>query len=308
MITFRNSFVKKLTLLTAAAILLWLAASSTAKTVGQTSAQRRELNFSHQQHASDAGMECAQCHAAAKSASGTDDLLPGHSVCTECHDVNAADGCKLCHQNAAPKLSKRMTASSPIFSHQLHIEKGKLQCAVCHADLDGVLLPEQAGHLPKMSDCMTCHTREHVKNDCKVCHLPSDDLVPANHKLEWTSRHGIEANTDESCNACHTTDACLKCHNGDPLFNPHPRNYMARHGQDAHLSDISCSVCHEERDFCNDCHRQMNILPAGHFRPGWIGGPEGGDHAERAQFDLESCMACHDAPGQNPVCARCHGK
>lgn len=304
--TQRRSFLTVLPVALAAVFVLWLAMAAPARTVGQTSAQRRELNFSHAQHA-EAGFECAKCHAAAASKTGSDDLLPGHSVCSECHDVTKTDECKTCHQASSPKLGARITSASPIFSHERHLSKAKLQCAACHGDLDAVLLSEQTAHLPRMADCMSCHRREHAKQECRTCHLPTDELQPADHKLDWVHAHGAAANSDESCNLCHASDHCLRCHNGDPVFNPHPRNYVSRHGQDAHLSDLSCSVCHDERDFCNSCHRRMNVLPAGHFQPGWATS-EGGDHAAQAQFDLESCMACHDVPDRQPVCARCHGK
>lgn len=302
----RRSFIKLPVIAAAAGIALWLAITAFASNVGQTPAQKRELNFSHKLHA-DLGTECAQCHAAAASKSATDDLLPGHNACAECHDVTKAEDCKICHQASSPKLSARINAPSPVFDHERHLTKGKVRCAVCHSDLDAVLPAGQAAHLPRMADCMGCHTREHVKNDCRTCHLPGDELVPADHSLDWTRAHGIAANTEESCNLCHAADHCLKCHNGDPVFNPHPRNYVSRHGQDAHLSDMTCATCHDQRDFCSACHRRMNVLPAGHFKPGWVTA-DGGDHAMRAEFDLESCMACHDDPGKQPVCARCHKK
>jgi hypothetical protein len=307
MTTQRHSLLTILPLALAAVYVLYAAVAAPARTVGQTSAQMRELNFSHSQHV-EAGLECSKCHAAQTSTSGTDDLLPGHSVCVECHDVTKADNCKTCHQASSPKLSTRITSPSPIFSHERHLSKGKLKCADCHANLDSVLLAGQTAHVPRMADCLSCHTRQHVKAECRTCHLPTDDLTPADHKLDWVHAHGAVANSDESCNLCHGADHCLRCHNGDPVFNPHPRNYISRHGQDAHLSDIECSVCHDARDFCVSCHRRLNVLPAGHFKPNWVNREDGGEHATEAAFDLESCMACHDVPGQQPVCARCHAK
>jgi hypothetical protein len=69
---------------------------------------------------------------------------------------------------------------------------------------------------------------------------------------------------------------------------------------------MQCGTCHEDRSFCNECHASMNILPANHYRPGWVTA-SGGKHSDEAEFDLESCMSCHEAPGQQPICARCHG-
>jgi hypothetical protein len=286
------------------ALAAWAALSAPLK--GTTSAERRLLHFSHKLHV-DNSVECDACHAAKTSIMGTDDLLPRHDACKTCHEVTAAAECSKCHVTSAPTLSERITKYSAKFSHERHLDKAKLACKDCHAELDAPLHGEQVGHLPKMRECMACHEQRRVKTDCQICHQPGDDLRPATHKLEWTHRHGGMANTEQDCNLCHKTDDCLRCHNGDPLFNPHPRDYASRHGQDAHLSDLSCSVCHDQRDFCNACHRQMNVLPVGHFRANWVG-PDGGEHRGAAESDLESCMACHDAPGTEPVCARCHHK
>jgi hypothetical protein len=288
-------------------IVVFLAvAVAAAAYAGKTSADRRELKFSHKLH-TDNNLDCQACHDAAKSAAGTDDLLPKHANCADCHDVQAADNCKMCHLNAAPKLSARITSYSVKFSHDKHLG-ADLKCTTCHANLDAALSKDRAGHLPVMADCMTCHEQKQAKTDCKVCHLPTDDLKPNDHKLDWTNRHGLFATgSQESCKQCHKTDDCQKCHNGDIVFSPHPRNYVARHGQDAHLSDMNCSVCHDQTSFCNACHRQMNVLPKGHFTANWAT-PQGGEHADQAAFDLESCIACHDQPNKQPVCARCHQK
>ena len=72
--------------------------------------------------------------------------------------------------------------------------------------------------------------------------------------------------------------------------------------------DKRCMTCHDTQDDCNACHRQMNVLPAEHFRPGWVNRTEGGEHSTQAQYDLASCMSCHDTPSQEPTCVRCHGK
>ncbi|MFZ5433371.1 MAG: cytochrome c3 family protein [Calditrichota bacterium] len=284
--------------------LLMAAAAPTSP--AKTAAEMRGLTFNHALHESQ-GLDCDACHSAATSTSGTDDLLPKHPQCSDCHDVEEAAGCTMCHLNASPALSPRVTDYSPKFDHKRHIEAGKQTCAACHANLDAPLTEGKTGHLPAMAECMDCHTTDRVKNECLTCHSAKEDLVPANHKLEWINAHGIAATTESECAMCHKTDDCQKCHNGDQVFMPHPRNYIARHGQDAHLADISCSVCHDERDFCTSCHRQMNVLPADHFKPGWAT-MSGGDHADQARFDLDNCLACHDTPGQQPVCARCHTK
>jgi hypothetical protein len=274
----------------------------------ETSAARRQLIFPHDFHAKDQAIACDVCHKNARiGVTGRDDLLPGHSVCADCHDVQAATDCGKCHLQAKPQLSPRIEEYSSKFNHALHTGPAKLECTVCHMNLDSTLAPEQVGHLPRMADCMTCHQTRGVKTECSVCHVPSDQLKPRDHQLSWLTMHGAPASeNDKQCTLCHKTDYCQKCHNGDPTSSPHPRDYMARHGQDAHLADLECSVCHDTRSFCVECHRRLNVLPSSHFKPGWVT-TDGGDHTTEAGFDLENCMACHDTPNQTPVCARCHG-
>ena len=274
-----------------------------------TSAAARGLNFPHEFHRVDVELECAACHAAKASTTGRDDLLPGHDQCSDCHAMDEPDDCSICHLSDEPELSPRLQKFSPKFSHEYHSVEGKLACNACHTDLDGFLSLEQVGHLPDMAQCMTCHEQSHVSNACAECHLPTDDLEPANHKLNWMNLHGSFASaSQDECALCHSVaEDCQACHNGDEVSMPHPNNYVSTHGFDAHLSDMTCGVCHDQRDFCNECHRSLNILPADHFRGGWVTA-SGGVHSEEAKFDLESCMSCHEAPEQEPICALCHGE
>jgi hypothetical protein len=303
-----HPYKKLLTAAVALAALLLALASSAKPEATQTAAERRGLNFPHQLHETQ-GLGCDACHTnAAASATGADDLLPGHPQCQDCHDVTDAKNCAMCHRGE-PGAGPRVSAYSPKFSHQRHLDKGKLGCTVCHANLDQPLVAGSPGHLPVMVECMACHNTKSVKNDCATCHLPKDDLVPADHKLNWVYNHGAGATADQdACHVCHSTDDCQRCHNGDAIFSPHPRNYVSRHGQDARLSDLSCTTCHDRQDDCNACHAQNNVVPVDHFQPGWVNRTDGGKHGEQASFDLESCIACHDDPNQQPVCARCHHK
>jgi hypothetical protein len=274
----------------------------------KTAAASHGLIFSHKNHLETYDAKCSTCHNAEKSVSGKDDLLPTHDNCGTCHDVKDSKACATCHIDGAPKRSARIEDYSAKFNHATHIDKAKLECKVCHKDLDAPLTMNAAGHLPLMKDCMKCHEQKLVSTECSKCHTKSDDLQPASHKLDWKHAHGMYASaSNKECQMCHKQESCNNCHNGDIVFTPHPADYISHHGQEAHLSDITCSVCHEDRAFCNECHRTMNVLPAGHFGADWVSA-DGGKHSDQAAFDLESCMACHDVPGVDPVCAKCHRK
>jgi len=266
--------------------------------------------FKHDAHI-EQGISCAQCHVGVEtSVKGTDNLMPMWSVCSDCHAAEdvANKGVALGEQKDG-FIYKTVTDYSPIFRHQRHIEQAKLDCNVCHANLDQPAADGKRGHFPMMSDCMECHEQRSVHRECKTCHLPGEKLTPDDHTLTWDQRHGLASTApDAQCMMCHVSGTkldCQACHQGDAVLNPHPRNYLRSHGQDAHLSDFRCGTCHEQRSFCVDCHRDMNILPADHFRSGFLT-PDGGTHGESAEFDLESCMSCHDTPNNEPTCARCH--
>ena len=314
--TFTTSLIDFLFVVTAGLALVAATAVYAGPGKAKTFAERHELNFSHTLHVETNGMECVACHAGVtQSATGYTNLLPLHPQCADCHDVEAPNNCSMCHTSATPTAQLAITDYSERFSHCLHLDRAKLECATCHvspAHLDQPLAVGQVGHFPKMTDCMSCHEQRKAANDCATCHMPWEKLTPRDHMVEWLSRHGAVASAEEEnrCNQCHGQSnivSCQSCHNGDQVLSPHPRNYVARHGQDAHLSDLRCTTCHETQDDCNACHQQMNVLPAGHFRPGWVT-QDGGDHATQAEFDLESCMSCHDIPKQEPACVRCHGK
>jgi len=261
--------------------------------------------FKHGQHTD---LDCAHCHSGvANSVAGTDNLLPTWNACSECHseaDV-ANKGIALGEQKDG-FVFKYIADYSPIFRHKRHLENAKLECAACHTNLD-----EAVNHFPRMADCMKCHSERAVAMECNTCHLPGERLKPENHNVLWVQRHGgASMDLNANCTMCHASGSdldCQSCHQGDAVINPHPRNFLNSHGQDAHLSDMRCGTCHEQRSFCLDCHRDMNVLPNDHFRPGFVT-PNGGTHGESAEFDLESCMSCHDTPNSEPTCARCHAK
>ncbi len=287
-----------------------------APAITQTTAQQRGLNFSHTLHVQTNSLACDACHVAVeKSRTGSDNLLPGHTQCADCHEVAAANSCTMCHLNATPMPQPPIGDYSAKFGHMTHVARAKLECSACHQDLDQPLSADHRGHFPNMAACVACHEQRKVSTDCATCHKPSEKLMPRDHLVNWIQSHGAEAAMEQEsrCNQCHNrvgskAPDCQNCHNGDQVFFPHPRNYISRHGQDAHLSDITCSVCHEDREDCNRCHREMNVLPTNHFRADWAIPGEGGEHTSEAAADLESCISCHDTPGQEPVCVRCHGK
>lgn len=245
---------------------------------------------------------CETCHAAAQeSRAGSDNLLPGMDVCGQCHEIDNSEKCGDCHtqpQNPAP--AQRVTTLVQRFPHAAHIARG-MKCEACH----GPATAEP--QIPSMSSCRGCHETASGLSDCEMCHAESENLHPATHTDGWDSYHATVARVDQAaCADCHTETDCQECHAGDNVRpRVHPLNYSYSHALDALNQELACTACHDDMQFCRSCHAAERVLPVSHSRSDWVG-KHGGRHAEEAEFDLESCVACHDA--DSPVCVECHGR
>jgi len=263
------------------------------------------FEFPHAVHVEGEGLECADCHGAAtESTTGADNLMPNRDMCLDCHDAeDLSDFANM----------PQVTEYSVLFSHKLHAEAGQ-ECADCHGMVAAKeeVLPLD---LPGMVDCMDCHEQKLVVNTCESCHLPSEDLRPVTHTLDFIHNHAILARTSTiqkssgmDCVSCHSQNFCQDCHEGENVDRlTHPLNYEFTHALDAANKMNNCSSCHTNRQFCIDCHRDNNVLPHNHGA-GWVNNipNNGGLHALEAINDLEACASCHESNAQT-VCAPCHG-
>jgi hypothetical protein len=258
----------------------------------------------HPVHAKN-GVTCDKCHAAATSTAGTDNLLPAMDVCAECHDIADETNCKQCHENPqAPAAAPRVTAIVEKFPHAKHLGAGA-DCAACHGKTDA-----REPALPEKALCRRCHETASGFADCSVCHAGDEPRRPASHTEQWRAQHAIEARVDEGrCLVCHTQTDCQECHAGDNVRpRVHALNFAYDHALAARGNEITCAACHEDAQFCQACHREKFVMPENHSRADWLVSTTGGRHAEEAQFDLESCAACHDEGKASPICAGCHGR
>jgi hypothetical protein len=257
------------------------------------------LIFDHALHVDDMGLECQDCHAGvADSVNLLERYRAGKPACGDCHDLGDVDTCGTCHLDADEPAGY---ASAPVgvdlFSHAAHA--GRMECDSCHGGA-----PEYAG-APVKSDCRTCHQTVANYEDCGLCHSAGQRYVPETHQSDnWANWHGIRAgsNTDD-CMLCHVQDSCQQCHAGDNVRpRSHPLNYEFNHSVDARVNRIECEVCHTEPAYCEECHSGYGIIPLNHAEPGWTNGSV---HGPEALFDIQSCIACHDAGEAVP--ATCAG-
>lgn len=303
------------------------------------------IKFSHKKHIGEVGAECSSCHAAAQTSENSNDLMfPKHEQCGECHSAEVEGDCQYCHTEAdkyealaAPKREVR-------FSHKLHVETNKLECATCHAGIETSEKPTVA-FLPVMSSCNTCHNNVKVTNACESCHTQPENLLPVSHQqANWAREHKrlvrIEGLSND-CAVCHSDNFCSVCHaeattqltrgarsrsvaENRPapdgrlaLVKPrvHELNFVFTHALDLRSKQSDCYSCHNQQTFCTDCHARnqdagfAGPLPTSHRAADFIRlgiGSGGGQHAVLARRDMESCASCHDVEGRDPVCVTCH--
>lgn len=268
------------------------------------------LKFSHSTHVKELAIECEVCHRGTlTSQSGNDRLLPHHQECQECHDVQSASECAVCHTDPSHIVLRPYSRPHyQTFSHQVHSKR--LACQECHPKEVGIT--EQGASIPDMRRCYTCHKTRNLTLGCRKCHLTTIPPAPPSHSVNWKSLHAQESQMDPvSCAMCHqvgSQDDCQKCHQGVGLATPHPRRF--NHSQ-AFLKGkglFDCQTCHQAESFCASCHLQQMVIPSNHNRTGWAKPQDGGLHAKKARVEFDYCVICHTATIRQANCfsAGCH--
>jgi hypothetical protein len=248
-------------------------------------------------------VDCATCHEGVEASTAAGERFrPEMDLCADCHDVDDDETCVLCHTNPDEAGDYPVRAyGAGLFSHAAHEDAG-LECAACHGD------PAGEPVLPAKADCRVCHATADDYAGCAMCHAPGTELVPDTHDRAWVNLHGAAALESRGrCALCHTETGCQECHEGDNVRpRSHHLNYAFEHALDARGKELDCYVCHQDPEYCSSCHAANQVMPHDHSSAGWLNS-SGGDHAVEGLFDMESCIACHDAGDQSPSCARCHG-
>ena len=256
------------------------------------------LSFDHQLHVEDMELECDMCHGGiTESSTLLESYLPGKPECSDCHDLGDTDACGTCHTNADSPAGYVPTESAvDLFSHAAHAET--MDCSACHGGS-----PEFTAK-PAKADCRTCHATVANLEDCSFCHSAGRHNVPESHEMNWETWHGVVAGANsDDCLVCHVQDDCQACHGGDNVRpRVHPLNFEFNHSIEAKVARIECEVCHNEPTFCADCHSGYGVIPMNHAEPGW---QNGAVHGPEALFEIEACIACHDAGEAVP--ASCAG-
>ena len=159
--------------------ILWVAAGAGFAQTGP---------FSHRLHLQ-MKLPCTGCHVAAATSTRVDDnLLPHKEVCLKCHkDVTippppATPLARFDHArhlklgNIAPVLRAAIdskTYLSPPGDLRTHLN-GSNPCQACHRGLEESDAVTPAA-LPRMADCLVCHSQIDPPDSCEFCHAQDHD-------------------------------------------------------------------------------------------------------------------------------------
>lgn len=150
-------------------------------------APTQPVNYSHELHAGQMGIDCQYCHTGVTK--GRHAMVPPVSTCMNCHQVARTDKPEI------QKLTKFYTDDQPIpwkrvhklpehvyFNHSVHVNKG-LACQECHGQIQNMKVVAQA--------------KSFMMSDCLQCHRTAKEKFP--HLVALT---GLK-NGPENCTACH---------------------------------------------------------------------------------------------------------
>jgi hypothetical protein len=217
------------------------------------------------------------------------------------------------------------------FPHAVHAEEGlgcvdchaavaesddpgfpvKVQCMLCHADMDEEQPPERraealfdgdayrrTGRTKLAAEIVFPHDlHANGAYDCHVCHTGIEQstyvgTLPRVSMADCMDCHA-EARAPNECATCHSEI------DRDWMPPSHAELWEQRHGQvfragSSALVD-NCSLCHTAESSCTQCH--LETPPQSHNNFFRLRG-----HGLAAQMDRQSCATCH----RPDSCQRCH--
>lgn len=227
--------------------------------------------------------------------------------------------------NAVAELGRDPLPSSVIFptqqiplsfSHVLHLQREKMDCAFCHEDAPTSTKASDF-LIPREESCAICHEIERDKPDkqvepgqprahCSLCHpgwdgkgQPPRVVIPTPN-LKFN--HKVHVAKKIRCQTCHgdllekqvhlatrehlpRMPLCLKCH-------------------DSRQASATCTTCHlgEAGGFMKTEFAEGQLLPSGVLRGDAHDMKFRTEHARVAASDQKYCASCH----RRDFCVDCH--
>jgi hypothetical protein len=190
-------------------------------------APTQPIQFSHQHHVGDDGIDCRYCHASVETEASAG--MPSTQVCMNCHRLLWRDS------EALAKVRRSWKENVPIrwvrvhdlpdyvyFHHGAHVQKG-IGCYECHGRIDEMPSVRQEAPLT-MEWCLDCHREpeERVRPRTLVFQTaPLDELVDRDDPLIAAENLPFEADSSrlEDLRAAwaesydvHSRTDCYTCH------------------------------------------------------------------------------------------------
>ncbi len=134
------------------------------------------IAYNHRLHLEDVGLECTDCHLYALT--GMRATIPNLEVCIDCHEDVQTDSPEEARLVEIIQSGERIPwwkvyriPDHVFFSHRRHTSVGEIECAICHGAVEELEEPVTRAQVKvTMDNCMDCHRKSEVSNDCLLCH------------------------------------------------------------------------------------------------------------------------------------------
>jgi hypothetical protein len=169
--------------------------------------RHQPVEFSHQHHVKDCGIDCRYCHTSVESSSFAG--YPATEVCMHCHSYLFADSPALAPVRESFRTGQPLAWTRvhdlpdfAYFDHSIHVHKG-IACVTCHGRVDEMPLMWRE-HSLHMEWCLDCHRdpSKYVRPREEVFSMtwhPPEDLESLRKRL--AEEYKLEVKT--SCSICH---------------------------------------------------------------------------------------------------------
>lgn len=203
----------------------------------------------------------------------------------------ADDVCTRCHREA---IKGTVTVGEVRIRHAEPLAKG-YHCVDCHSETGHRSSSSAGRRTQQMQVCILCHDGKTATAECTTCHVEDVGRIRATSADELPK---VEMGAPQTCRGCHSIKKCNDCHG---LEMPHTLLFMSTgaHAKEAAFERHAvCMKCHDEKKFCNRCHR---------FADGNHGGASWRlQHGTKARaLGEDKCVLCHNH--SKDFCGLCHG-
>ncbi len=136
------------------------------------------IKYSHKIHVGEVGLECTDCHKYAETLQKAS--IPNIKICADCHGDGALtkspEEKKLINYikkgKRIPWVQIYKVPDHVYFSHRRHTKIGGIKCTTCHGNVPQLTEPAPYQLVKiSMQNCINCHTKRKVLNDCINCHF-----------------------------------------------------------------------------------------------------------------------------------------